>query len=302
LAILKLNCLIYLGGTIGTSPFASSVSEWNHFAVEYHYSPTAIIAIRSTAHGNKLFVGNHDGHALFEVTEGNAIPDTHKWSIQQLSDGKFSLQNVASRKYLCLDGGHTFVANREAVGDWEKFVIEPKGGNSFSLLSAPFSKYLCDAPGRPETRDAANAWEQFTFEYFPLPSVAYIPPRLQSHSDITFRNFHGVPATADPNGGIHWNAKEVNAWEKFTVEDVGDGKVAIRSAHGKYLSAEPGRFIWDREHVGAWEQFSLFVGLGNKVRIFSDAHGPRYVCATLDGKTEIREHGGPWETFSVEYH
>lgn len=288
-------------GQIELSPFPSP-DGWDQFIIEYHFSPSSTVAIRSHAHGDKLLTTREDGNTHFDHVE-EVIHDSQKWYIQDRGNGIVSLQNIGNNKYLCLDGGQRFVANREAVGPWEEFQIETKENNVVAIKSAHFHKYLCHAPhGGPEVRDHDEAWEHFTFEFSPVPSSHYTPPALVSRSGIAFRNAHGRPLTAEPNGSLPWRADAVNDWEKWSIEDVGNGKSGIKSHHGKYLCLEPSHFICNRDGPGGWEQFTVIMGLGNKCRIFSDAHGPKYLCATSDGKTEIRDNAGAWELFTVEYH
>lgn len=46
-------------------------------------------------------------------------------------------------------------------------------------------------------------------------------------------------------------------WEKIEVEELGDDKVALKSCHGKYLSAQPnGNLEWNRDNLAAWETFT----------------------------------------------
>lgn len=48
----------------------------------------------------------------------------------------------------------------------------------------------------------------------------------------------------------------IGAWEKFTIEEE-DDKIALKSCHGKYLSAQPdGSLEWNRDECAAWEWFT----------------------------------------------
>ena len=78
-------------------------------------------------------------------------------------------------------------------------------------------------------------------------------------------------------------------------------KIALKSVHGKYLSAQPdGRAEWNRV-TSDWEFFELGERDGRKITLRS-AHG-KYVSAQPDGSVQInRDHAPPtgWEEFTVE--
>jgi hypothetical protein len=78
------------------------------------------------------------------------------------------------------------------------------------------------------------------------------------------------------------------------------GKVTIRSHHGRYLCGEPGQDKWrviaDREHPKDWETW-VVVPFGDKVAFMS--HHGRYLCAEQDGRV-IGDRTEPkdWEKFT----
>ena len=80
------------------------------------------------------------------------------------------------------------------------------------------------------------------------------------------------------------------------------GKIALRSVHGKFLSAQPdGRAEWNRVIASDWEFFELGKRDGRKITLRS-THG-KYVSAQPDGSVQInRDHApsGGWEEFTVE--
>ena len=80
------------------------------------------------------------------------------------------------------------------------------------------------------------------------------------------------------------------------------GKIALKSVHGKYLSAQPdGRAEWNRTVANDWEFFEMGERDGRKITLRS-THG-KYVSAQPDGTVQInREHAPPggWEEFTVE--
>ncbi|MED5350605.1 MAG: hypothetical protein VYB50_03840 [Candidatus Thermoplasmatota archaeon] len=80
------------------------------------------------------------------------------------------------------------------------------------------------------------------------------------------------------------------------------GKIALKSVHGKYLSAQPdGRAEWNRDIASEWEYFHLEERQGGKITL-KGAHG-MYVSAQADGGVQINRQGAPptgWEEFTVE--
>ncbi len=80
------------------------------------------------------------------------------------------------------------------------------------------------------------------------------------------------------------------------------GKIALKSVHGKFLSAQPdGRAEWNRVIASDWEFFELGEKDGRKITLRS-THG-KYVSAQPDGSVQInRDHAPPggWEEFTVE--
>ena len=85
-------------------------------------------------------------------------------------------------------------------------------------------------------------------------------------------------------------------------EGIVEGKVAFKSVHGKYLSAQPdGRAEWNRDRADVWEYFHLEKREGGKIAL-KGAHG-MYVSAQPNGSVQINRGAAPpagWEEFTVE--
>ena len=114
-----------------------------------------------------------------------------------------------------------------------------------------------------------------------------------------------------PDGNIAWgrdgnmavyegNAGDTSTGNQSFRND--GGKIALKSVHGKYLSAQPdGRVEWNRTVASNWEFFELGELDGRKITLRS-AHG-KYVSAQPDGSVQInRDHAPPggWEEFTIE--
>ena len=121
----------------------------------------------------------------------------------------------------------------------------------------------------------------------------------------------GSTGTIQSDGNITWgrdgnkavyegNASNPSTGNQSIRNDV--GKIALKSVHGKYLSAQPdGRAEWNRTIANDWEFFELGERDGRKITLRS-THG-KYVSAQPDGAVQInRDHAPPggWEEFTVE--
>ncbi len=84
--------------------------------------------------------------------------------------------------------------------------------------------------------------------------------------------------------------------------DNAEGKIALKSVHGKYLSAQPdGRAEWNRDIANEWEYFHMEKRQGGKITL-KGAHG-MYVSAQPGGSVQINRQAAPptgWEEFTVE--
>ena len=81
-----------------------------------------------------------------------------------------------------------------------------------------------------------------------------------------------------------------------------EGKIALKSVHGKFLSAQPdGRAEWNRDIASDWEYFHLERRKDGKITL-RGTHG-MYVSAQADGTVQINRQAAPpsgWEEFTVE--
>ena len=78
----------------------------------------------------------------------------------------------------------------------------------------------------------------------------------------------------------------------FYLRQTMQGTVSLRSAHGKYLSAQPdGRAEWNRDHADHWEYFQVEQRHNGKIAL-KGAHG-MYLSAQLDGSVQINRDAAP---------
>jgi hypothetical protein len=101
------------------------------------------------------------------------------------------------------------------------------------------------------------------------------------------------------------NRGAVGAWEKFYVQDLGGGNVALyANANANYVCADVGRtnppiLVANRTGFGLWETFQ-WIDLGNQnFALRAQANG-NLVCADNGGASPLianRTTVGQWETF-----
>jgi hypothetical protein len=106
---------------------------------------------------------------------------------------------------------------------------------------------------------------------------------------------------AELDGRVVANRQEDGPWERWTVEAMHGGQVALKSAHGRYLCAElDGTVVADREKAGIWETWAVVPTPGG-VGLRSH-HGGFLVAEDGGGGAVLAnrhyETPGPWETFT----
>ena len=52
-------------------------------------------------------------------------------------------------------------------------------------------------------------------------------------------------------------AKKLQGWEKWTVECLGEKKIALKSHHGWYLGATSTGWLFGTNKIGEWEKWSF---------------------------------------------
>lgn len=119
---------------------------------------------------------------------------------------------------------------------------------------------------------------------------------------ITLRgnNARYVSSENGAQTGITCNRTAVGAWERFTVVNAGNGKIALKGSNGRYVSSENGAQAMrcDRTTIGTYEAFdwiavnSTTVQLkGNNARFVSSENGGRPMTCN-------RATAGAWENFT----
>lgn len=140
------------------------------------------------------------------------------------------------------------------------------------------------------------------------------------HSGVCFKAANGVHFLVAEGDHSTVNANRVwcSVWEKFTIVDINGGQlrngdlVHVRSAHGKFLSAQPdGRLVANRLLPGDWETFRIRkvgawgpgkIKSGNRIAIHT-THGT-WLSAQGGGGFQVaanRPIRNAWETFRIRY-
>ena len=112
----------------------------------------------------------------------------------------------------------------------------------------------------------------------------------------------------NPNFGIlRANRAEAKDWEKIEMVDLGEGKIALKAANGKFVCDVRNNgslLIANRDGVGEWETFSLD-SLGDGKYAIKASSG-KYVSVehTLpdsisNGLVANRDAVGDWEKFTL---
>ncbi|KAL2613694.1 hypothetical protein R1flu_025386 [Riccia fluitans] len=122
---------------------------------------------------------------------------------------------------------------------------------------------------------------------------------------VSFQTIHGTYVSATPGGeGARLIQSVVNdVWEKFLIEDSGDGTYSIKSnAHGTYIRAYEGgggSRVDMQTQVGPWEKFTLeqlpgcwAMKTAHSTYLRAEAGG---AGAQMDQQTQV----GPWEEFVI---
>ena len=129
-----------------------------------------------------------------------------------------------------------------------------------------------------------------------LPGLVCWANKCATANIRTFRSFHGNFLSAFPDNSVQLMQKEkADTWEKFLVEDAGNGKIFLRSFHGTYLSAWTENNVKLIDHANEWEQWTIVPNsdvIGG-ISLLS-FHGT-YLSAYDDGSVRLENHNFAWE-------
>jgi len=100
---------------------------------------------------------------------------------------------------------------------------------------------------------------------------------------------------------MNCNRNSAQAWERFTLVNAGNGKIALKGSNGRYVSSENGSsngITCNRTAIGAWEAFT-WGNTNGKVTL--KGNNGRYISSENGGRTMTcnRTAVGAWEQFTV---
>eukprot|EP00727_Mastigamoeba_balamuthi_P012707 m51a1_g8059 putative hydrolase and peroxidase (564) ;mRNA; f:133040-135191 len=167
------------------------------------------------------------------------------------------------------------------------------GDGTMDWLDGKWCSWACDKSGRVTISNL-----QVTSGTGPTPPT---PSGLVG--SFSFKSFFGTYLSAQQDGSIQADRSSVQGWEVFDIQQAStSGAVYIKSAHGKYLSANPttGGVTIDRDTPSDWETF-FPESRGNDQWVFRTTAG-RYLTVE-DNPRKVaawnREAKG-WETFTLQ--
>merc|ERR1719273_1945833 len=201
---------------------------WESFSIIYHNDDSVSF---KTAHGTYLRAAPH--HIDHQAKK---IGPWEKFHI--IENGPRVAIVTDHGKFLSID--KSVVTVKDKPGPWEMFEI---GEPQVALKSCAFGTFISADKGSPKVVGAGKKgpWEKLI---------------LKIHPDYTvsFKTVHGTYLRADQHHIDH-NSKKIGPWEKFRIR-CHIGYVELRTAHGKFLSAEKAD-VSAKDSPGPWEKFEI---------------------------------------------
>ncbi len=120
-------------------------------------------------------------------------------------------------------------------------------------------------------------------------------------SVISLRGNNGKYVSSENgNAPMNCNRDQVFAWERFTVVDAGEGKIALKGNNGRYVSSENGTkpINCNRNRIGMWEKFTWGINNG---KVTLRGNNNQYISSE-DGREPMncnRPNIGRFERFDV---
>lgn len=118
-----------------------------------------------------------------------------------------------------------------------------------------------------------------------------IPPPPAS-SARTFRSYHNTYLSGWDDGTLKLQG-HAQGWEQWTVEEIGNGNIALRSHQGRYLSAWTDGSVRTAGHRQEWEHWTEVSNSDGSISLRS-FHGT-YLSAWTDGSVRLADHNRNWE-------
>ena len=243
-----------------------------------------------------------------------------KWSIRVFKDGGYSLKHRLDfeiysphhQPYTPTSSEGIVAGNTTITTSKSTYTIDEGINFSFTASKLPDDAWIGIVPvAIPHGDEAVNDSHDTSYEYLggrtkgditlPNPGLGTWTLRLHDTDNNGRELTHVVFEVVSSLGssGQRESANQSTPMPSYVTVEV---KVAFKSVHGKYLSAQPdGRAEWNRDRADAWEYFHLEKREGGKIAL-KGAHG-MYVSAQKNGTVQINRREAPpggWEEFTVE--
>ena len=127
----------------------------------------------------------------------------------------------------------------------------------------------------------------------PTPAPAPGPPPPSNSARPLRSAAFSSYLSAWPDGSLR-QAPHYQDWEKWTVTQLGGGKVAFRSFHSNYLSAWPDYTVRLAPHTKEWEAWTPISNSADGSTSYRSFHGT-YLSAWNDGRIQLSGHNLGWE-------
>ena len=268
-----------------------------------------VISLRSRANGRYVCADRdiHNNNAPLYASR-DWVKTWERFYVEEAGGGTVALKSLATDKYISADFGigGKLVANRDHVLEWEKFFWVINDDETISFISKRNHKYVGAENSGNEQLQAVNGEieneEKFTFSQAPIGQIVSFQSLANNRYICADRNIHF------DNAPLYANRDWMYDWEKFRVEDAGNGYIALKSlATGKYVSADfgiGGKLVANRDNVLEWEKFFWVVNADKTVSLVAKKN-MRYVVAEDSGDDQLRANRaaiGPWEKFVITSH
>lgn len=128
--------------------------------------------------------------------------------------------------------------------------------------------------------------------------VRFTPPGPQLPGTIWLRGGRTGQFVTDQDPNVRTDARNLGAWERFAVVQLGGGQIALRGGRqGKYCSDDgDNRVRCNRDAVGAWERFTVEDAGGGRIALRGGRTG-RYCSDQEDRFSCDAMNRNAWEVF-----
>jgi len=208
----------------------------------------------------------------------------------------------AHNTYLCADNGDTMVCNRQQVGAWETFKMHTSGYHvHFKTGHGSYMSGRQDGSLNHEARRVQD-WEKFTLTY-----IANHGHQQQTRGPIGqpmggqqsfFQTHHGKYIRIHPDMRVDGESGNMQEWERITIQQMPNGRVALRSHHGTYVSGRDNGSVTAVTQCQEWETWQQMFSPDGR-HGFMSFHGKYLSVDQGGGVTASKTQFMDWEKFRI---